>query len=114
VKIKTDKHDTKWSKLVRERDGKCRKCGKQPPYQLQAHHIRPRGRSMTRYDLSNGLTLCVHCHTFGKDAVHTSTNQEAWLVAVIGQAEFDRLEALSLQYKSREKARKEFIATYET
>ena len=112
MKIRLDKDDILWSKKVRERDGKCKRCGRKPPYQLQAHHIRPRGRSMTRYDLSNGITLCANCHTLQDYAVHRSSNQEAWLVAIIGQKEYDRLEKLSLQYKSRKKARKEFQLTH--
>lgn len=109
MKTKTDKYDTKWSELVRQRDGQCRKCGRKPPYVLQAHHIRPRGRSITRYDLSNGITLCAYCHTLGPDAIHKSSNQEKWLVKIIGQKEFNRLEKLSMKYMSREKAKKEFI-----
>lgn len=109
MKIKLDHADTKWSKLVRQRDGCCRRCGKRPPWVLQAHHIRPRGRSMTRYDVANGITLCAYCHTLGQDSVHRSDNQKAWLVKIIGLKEYNRLEKLSIQYKSRAKAKQEFL-----
>ena len=112
MKIKRDPEDIKWSKLVRDRDGKCRVCGKTPPSKLDAHHIRPRGRSITRWDLSNGITLCVHHHVFGKDAIHNSINQEKWMTDIIGKKEWDRLEKLSNQYQSRDKARKEFLTKY--
>ena|SRR3990167_684558 len=112
MKIRQDKVDILWSKLVRERDGCCRKCGKQAPYKLDAHHIRPRSRSNTRYDLSNGLSLCVHHHRFGEDAVHNVSNQKEWLVKIIGLKEFNRLDKKSLEYNSRDKARKEFLTKY--
>mgnify|MGYP001563697989 CR=1 FL=1 len=110
MKVKLDKWDTLWGKLVRERDGCCRKCGKVPPYQLQAHHILPRGRSATRYDLANGITLCVHHHTFGDDSVHRVGKQ--FVIDLIGLKEYKRLEKLSNQTMSREKARKGFITQY--
>lgn len=112
MKIKIDHADKKWSKLVRERDGKCRACGKRPPYVLQAHHVRPRGRSNTRYLLANGITLCAYCHTLGANSVHRSDNQKAWLVKIIGLKEYNRLDKLSNVYKSRLKAKKEFLEQY--
>ena len=64
---------------------------------------------MTRYDLSNALVLCAYCHTLGDGSVHRSANQEKWVVRIIGQKEWNRLERLSVKYKSRDKARKEFL-----
>lgn len=64
---------------------------------------------MTRYDLSNGITLCAYCHTLGDKSVHRSANQEKWVVRIIGQKEWNRLEKLSLKYKARSKARAEFL-----
>src|SRR3990167_3212246 len=113
MRIRLSSIDSKWSKLVRERDGKCRRCGRKPPYALNAHHIMPRSRSNTRYDLKNGLTLCVTCHTFGDDSVHRSPEgSKRWCIKLIGSKEWNRLERLSLQYKARDKARKEFLTKY--
>ena len=116
MKIKLDACDKKWSKLVREKIPYCQNCGKKASddWILNAHHIRPRGRSITRYDLKNALILCAYCHTLGDQSVHRSSNQEVWVVRIIGQKEWDRLEKLSLKYMSRDKARKEFLKSLTT
>ncbi len=64
MKLRFTKHDKLWSKRVRERDGQCLYCGRKPPYVLNAHHFLRRGVKATRLMLENGITLCVHCHTF--------------------------------------------------
>ena len=62
-----DKHgcaaDREWRVAVFERDGyRCRECGASGG-RLQAHHIQPyKANPILRYELSNGLTLCVACH----------------------------------------------------
>lgn len=63
MKIRIDPMDTKWSKFVRERDGACEYCGKSDG-RLNAHHFIRRGIAVTRYDIENGISLCVHHHTF--------------------------------------------------
>lgn len=52
----------KWSLDVRARDGhKCVECG--ATERLHAHHIKEwRRNKAARYQLSNGVTLCVVCH----------------------------------------------------
>lgn len=107
-KIKVQKEDKLWSKLVRERDGACRKCGKKPPYRLHAHHIMSRVNSATRYDLKNGLTLCVHHHVFGNDSAHKVGKQ--FVIDIIGQKEYNRLEKLSKTVVKRADAKKIFLA----
>lgn len=69
-----DKHgnafDREWRTTVFERDHyTCRQCGRHG-VKLQAHHIKSfKGHPELRYDVSNGLTLCLECHkqtdTFG-------------------------------------------------
>lgn len=50
-----------WSRLVRERDKVCVKCGSSE--RLHAHHLIPWKKDPSkRFDLFNGITLCVHCH----------------------------------------------------
>ena len=51
-----------WVKAVYERDGyKCRECG--VGGRLNAHHVKAWAEyPESRFDLSNGVTLCVDCH----------------------------------------------------
>lgn len=51
-----------WSKQVKERDSfTCRECGSGDS--LHSHHIkRWRDYPELRYDLDNGITLCIDCH----------------------------------------------------
>ena len=122
MRIKIDFADKLWSKLVRERDRECRavdkktgkRCSRRPPYKLEAHHVMPRGRSMTRYDLSNGLTLCFIHHSSGDDSVHKSPEgSKKFCIRIIGAKEYRKLERLSLTYKSRSRAKSEFLEKYE-
>ena len=51
-----------WAELVKERDGwKCVKCSETG--HLHAHHVVSWSRDKAkRFDVSNGLTLCIPCH----------------------------------------------------
>lgn len=111
MKVKIDPQDRQASKLAREKTPYCQNCGGTGV--LNAHHIMPRSRSSTRYYLPNLLVLCVHCHTFGDHSVHRSPEgSKKFCIKIIGAKEYNRLEKLSNTYKSREKARKEFIEQY--
>jgi len=65
--------EKRWSAAVRERDSYiCQKCGLNGTTEtpVEAHHIRSFARHPElRFDISNGLTLCLACHqstdTFG-------------------------------------------------
>ena len=50
-----------WSKQVRERDGHiCQRCKGQG---IHAHHVAPRGRRPDlKFDVNNGICLCLPCH----------------------------------------------------
>jgi len=65
----------KWMEAVRDRDGKCQKCGRTDC--LESHHVVPlsellRQNGITNrekarecvalWDLSNGIALCIPCH----------------------------------------------------
>ena len=104
--IRISKYDKIWSKLVRERDKACLKCGKVAPYRLDAHHIIGRGKKSTRLLIENGITLCVHHHTFGEDSAHKVGRQ--FVIDIIGQDEYDRLHELSLVPKKERQAIEEF------
>ena len=111
--IRLSKADTIWSKMVRERDGKCRNCGSTKS--LNAHHIHGRGRKSTRLVLENGLSLCASCHVFSPDSVHRSPDgSKKFCVRIIGLKEYNRLERLSLQIKSEREAIREFEALLAT
>jgi hypothetical protein len=57
------KLDLAWSELVKLRAGwKCEYCGKSK--YLQSHHIFSRSKKSTRWDVQNGIALCVGHHTF--------------------------------------------------
>lgn len=62
-----DKHgcaaDREWRVAVFERDEyQCQECGVRGG-RLEAHHIQPyKAKPELRYELSNGLTLCIDCH----------------------------------------------------
>jgi hypothetical protein len=71
---------------VRTRDGyKCRKCGRE---KVSHHHIFTKVRLTTRWDLSNGLSLCFYCH---RNAHAAAEEFRAWVVSWMGQKEYDAL-----------------------
>jgi hypothetical protein len=53
-----------WAKLVKTRDKQaCRECGCTDRKILHAHHIRSwEDYPNLRYDVNNGITLCIFCH----------------------------------------------------
>ena len=55
--------DRKWSLLVRA-VGECEVCGK--TNRLNAHHLIGRGDLKCRWNLDNGVCLCVSCHRFNR------------------------------------------------
>lgn len=59
-----------WSITVRSRDGnKCVVCG--AAKYVQAHHLLPKERyPELKYELLNGVSLCVKHHKFGKFSAH--------------------------------------------
>jgi hypothetical protein len=67
MKLRFSTYDKRWSKLVRERDGKCLYCGRTTPYVLNAHHLKGRACKATRLMLENGFTLCIMCHTWSSE-----------------------------------------------
>lgn len=52
-----------WKQRVKERDGfTCQLCHLHEPLIVTAHHIHPVGDGGSKFDISNGQTLCPNCH----------------------------------------------------
>ena len=87
------KLDKAWSLLVKLRANmKCEipNCNKPT---LNSHHIYSRSKRSTRWDVHNGICLCVGHHTFRSDfsAHKTPIEFTQWLYKYKGQAFIDRL-----------------------
>jgi predicted restriction endonuclease len=57
----TQECDLLWSQIIRSKN-KCQLCGKTEG--LQAAHIFSRTNKNTRWDVQNGLCLCLRCHLY--------------------------------------------------
>lgn len=87
------KADRLWSQAVRAR-GYCERCGKRPPeVNLQGAHIIPRRYLKTRWDISNGLSLCAADHVY---FTHFPLQFEDWVIAYIGEEKFRALRRQAL------------------
>ena len=87
------KLDTAWSELVKLRAGM--KCEIPLCYKpvLNSHHIYSRSKRSTRWDVLNGICLCVGHHTFSStfSAHKTVLEFVEWLTEYKGQPFIDRL-----------------------
>lgn len=82
--------DTRFSRLVRERDGRCVRCGS--PYRLEAAHIFGRGKPATRHDPVNAVALCWECHPW----LDTHPNEkERFFRAFMGDGAYEALQRRS-------------------
>lgn len=63
--IRQSSESKKWRKLVFEKDNyTCQKCFKKSE-KLHAHHKKEFAKyPKLRFELSNGITLCIDCHRF--------------------------------------------------
>lgn len=63
--------DDAWSLTVKEvANFRCEVCGKRSP--LNSHHIIGRRNFALRWELKNGVCLCVSCHKFGNQSAHSN------------------------------------------
>ncbi len=84
--------DADWAKLIKLRSGgKCEYCGKDSG--LNAHHIFSRSNYSTRWDVNNGISLCVSHHTFssGFSAHKTPAEFVEWIKEYRGADWYDML-----------------------
>ena len=79
--------DTLWSKLIKERAGyKCEIC--QRGGRLNSHHIYSRRYMNLRYDIENGVCLCVKHHMI---AHHRPIDFIEEMKAIRGKEWYERL-----------------------
>lgn len=99
VKTLRNNADKLWSLFIRQRDGSCRRCGREPgEVTLQAAHVISRRYRAIRWDERNGLALCVGCHHWGhKNPVEF----DWWVQDVIGKDTYESLRAEALGYVGR-------------
>lgn len=64
ISIRNSDKSIEWRNSIFKRDNyTCRKCGDNKGHNLQAHHIIPFSASEElRFDITNGITLCIVCH----------------------------------------------------
>ena len=111
-KIRINKFDKLWSKLVRKRDGACLYCGKRD--YLAAHHFIRRSIKSTRLLVSNGVTLCPAHHTFNHEfsAHRTPEAFKRWFTKNYSDRVKDLKKRERIMMTERE-AIKEFQETYD-
>jgi 5-methylcytosine-specific restriction endonuclease McrA len=82
----TKELDKLWADRIKS-IGRCERCGK--TINLQAHHIIPRNHHNTRWDLTNGVCLCLACHLFWahKNAIEFAE----WIKEKLGEKEYQAL-----------------------
>lgn len=98
------KLDDLWSKKIKDIAGwECEHCGKTS--RLNSHHIFSRSNQAIRWEIPNGICLCVGCHTFSSvfSAHKTPLEFVDWLREVRGE----KWEA-SLRAKACQKLTKDF------
>ena len=74
--------DRLWSRAVlQDWNYCCAVCG---AGRCEAHHLIPRGREATRYNLMNGIALCAQHHKFDS-AVAPHQNAAGWMLWLEGR-----------------------------
>lgn len=108
MKIRTDKADALFSKMIRERDGwSCVFCGttyEPPTSSLQCSHFWGRSNKRTRFCSSNCDSLCYGCH------VRNEGNKQGYYrdfklkqLGKKGYADLEKLARSIAQYGAKEK-----------
>ena len=90
MKIRTDKYDRRFSKLIRLRDCVCQMCLKGG--RLECSHIYSRRNKSLRWDTRNAKALCFRCH----QKWHSNpAESHDWLVQQIGIDGYGELRLLA-------------------
>jgi hypothetical protein len=89
------KADTLFSRFIRDRDGKCVRCGKTE--YLQNSHFWPRAISNVRFDPENCDALCYGCHYGDRYHGWEYAKQGEYRDFKISQLGEERYQALALR-----------------
>lgn len=100
--------------MIRERDGKCVRCGKTE--YLQCSHFWARAISATRFDPDNLDALCYGCHYGNRQEGWEYNKQGAYRTFKLNQLGEERYQALEERAKtkmSQREAINRFMDTYQ-
>lgn len=105
MKVKTDKRDTIFSLLVRERACNCcEKCGKNGlHWAMQCSHIFSRRHKSTRWHADNAQCLCFTCHKWWHE---NPSESGVWIRKLLGDGFIEILKDRKNQIKNYTKADK--------
>lgn len=99
LKSLVTKADKLWSLAIRQRDGSCRRCGRtKPEVILHAAHVISRRYKAIRWDLRNGICLCMGCHHW---AHKQPVEFDWWVQELIGKELYESLRTEALNYVNR-------------
>jgi 5-methylcytosine-specific restriction endonuclease McrA len=103
--IKRDKADDAFSKWIRLRDRKCKRClktgsGPLGITGLQASHFQGRRKENTRFDPENVDALCAGCHQY---FTSNPGDHYMWQVQTKGQKAVEDIVLRSNMYKKRDR-----------
>ena len=110
MKLKIDKRDTIFSKLIRTRDKwTCQRCGRkyeEGSQGLHCSHFFSRRHRGTRWDMDNACAHCMGCHSFlGGNPIEFTE----WIKQFLGQDVFERLRMKAMKVTKFTKADLEWI-----
>lgn len=107
-KTTIDPADAAFSRWIRLRDRKCKRCGspvklneKGLPVSHQASHFQGRGKESTRFEPFNVDTLCGGCHQYF--TAHPGEHYQ-WQVAQKGLQMVEKLILQSNTYMKKDRA----------
>lgn len=88
--------DRLWREAVMARsDGRCEVCGN---FAYCGHHIFTRGSSLaTRWDMDNGIALCIRCHY----AVHSSNLGQEYMLRILEVVGAERMERVRARHHEK-------------
>lgn len=95
--------DSKFSKIIIERDGKCLNCGS--PYFLSCSHFHGRGIWATRWDPENCICLCIPDHEILESKKKGAYRD--FMIELLGEDKFYALQTRSNLKISRSEALEE-------
>lgn len=90
--------DAKFSKWIRQRDGKCLRC-LSVAKPLDNSHYWKRGDSGTRFDPENCVALCRDCHTIWEK--QQNNEYKTFMLDRLGQERYELLEKRARSFKKR-------------